>query len=162
MKLSCRLLTLNSYKAFLKNKNRSGKTLSASFSTKLLKKKFLLYSITWPLTIINCLVAFNSWDIGQYTVSQPGKPLESLAISVIPGDLIFFFFRSLFSFCMDFFYHWWLLKVKKNKWGSPSSLNSFYYFFIFWLKGLSLKTQLKIEFWPLVNGGQLVFEYTPG
>ena len=54
MKISCRLLTLNSYKPFLKNKNRSGKKvwwkLSASFSTNFLKKKILLYSITWPLT----------------------------------------------------------------------------------------------------------------
>ena len=70
MKLSCRLLTINSSKIFLKNKSRSGKTLSASFFAKFLKKQILLYSITWPLTIFNCLVAFNSWDIGQYTVSQ--------------------------------------------------------------------------------------------
>ena len=70
MKLSCRLLTINSSKIFLKNKSRSGKTLSASFFAKFLKKQILLYSITWPLTIFNCLVAFNSWDIGQYTVLQ--------------------------------------------------------------------------------------------
>ena len=38
---------------------------------------------------------------------------------------------------------------------SPSSLNSFYYFFIFWFKGL---TQFMIEFWPPLNGGQLVLE----
>ena len=69
MKLSCRLLTLNSYKAFLKNKNRSGKTLFASFFTKFLKKN-LSYSITWPLTIFNCLVAFNLWDTGQYKVPR--------------------------------------------------------------------------------------------
>ena len=29
---------------------------------------------------------------------------------------------------------------------SPNSLNSFNYFFIFWFKGLSFKTQFKIEF----------------
>ena len=51
---------------------------------------------------------------------------------------------------------------KKNKQASPSSLNNFYYVFIFWLKGLSFKTQLKTEFWPLVNVSQVVFEYTPG
>ena len=34
---------------------------------------------------------------------------------------------------------------------SPSILNSFYYLFIFWFKGLSFKTYFKIEFWPLVN-----------
>ena len=49
MKLSCRLLTFNSYKAFLKNKNRSGKTLCFIFY-KMFEKKILLYSITWPLT----------------------------------------------------------------------------------------------------------------
>ena len=48
MKLSCRPLTLNSYKAFLKNKNRSGKTLCFIFY-KMFEKK-LLCSITWPLT----------------------------------------------------------------------------------------------------------------
>ena len=52
MKLSCRPLTLNSYKAFLKNKNRSGKTLCFIFYKFLGKKKeILLYSITWPLTL---------------------------------------------------------------------------------------------------------------
>ena len=71
MKLSCRLLTLNSYKTLLKNKNGSGKTLPASFSTKFLKtKKIVSYSITWLLTIFNCLVAFNSCEIGEYTVKQ--------------------------------------------------------------------------------------------
>ena len=33
-------------------------------------------------------------------------------------------------------------------------------FFIYWFKGWSLKTQFKIEFWPPVNGGQLVLEQT--
>ena len=74
---------------------------------------------------------------------------------------------------------WWLLKVQK--WMSrlsPSSRNCFYCFFIFWFKGLSLKTQIKIwvltsgkrrsrvwtpgkrrsEFWRPVNGDQLVLE----
>ena len=39
---------------------------------------------------------------------------------------------------------------------SPCNLNSFYYFFIFWFKGLSFKTQFRIEFWPPLNGDQLV------
>ena len=47
MKLSCRPFTLNSYTTFLKNKNRSGKTLCFIFY-KIFEK--LLYSITWPLT----------------------------------------------------------------------------------------------------------------
>ena len=50
MKPSCRPLTLNSHKAFLKNKNRSGKTLSVIFY-KIFEKKVLLYSITWRLTL---------------------------------------------------------------------------------------------------------------
>ena len=49
MKLSYRPFTFNLYKAFLKNKNRSGKTLCFIFY-KLLKNIFMLYSITWPLT----------------------------------------------------------------------------------------------------------------
>ena len=60
-----------------------------------------------------------------------------------------------FSFCKESLLRWWLRKVKRL---SLSSLNSFNYFFIFWFKGLSLKTQLKTETWPLVNGGQLVLE----
>ena len=83
-----------------------------------------------------------------------------------------------FSFCIDL-HRWWLLKVQK--WMSrlsPSSRNCFYCFFIFWFKGLSLKTQIKIwvltsgkrrsrvwtpgkrrsEFWRPVNGDQLVLE----
>ena len=140
MKLSCRILTLNSYiyKAFLKNKNRSSKILSASFSTKFLKKK-LLYSVTWPLTIYVWLPLIH--EILSNIQCHKGMPLESLAISVIPGfqivyhalfsDLTFFFFMSFYSFCTDFLNHWWLLKVKKNKQVSPSSLNNFYCFFIF-------------------------------
>ena len=42
-------VTLNSYKAFLKNKNRSSKSLCFIFY-KFFEKKYLLYSITWPLT----------------------------------------------------------------------------------------------------------------
>ena len=61
-----------------------------------------------------------------------------------------------FSFCLDFFHHWWVLKVKKRLF--PNSLNSFYYFFIIWFEGLSFKIQFKVEFWPLVNRGQLVLE----
>ena len=39
---------------------------------------------------------------------------------------------------------------------SPSSLNSFYYFFIFWFKELRFETQVKIAFWPLVNGENMI------
>ena len=50
------------------------------------------------------------------------------------------------------------LKVKKRIKKTPWSWNSFYYFFIFCFKGLSFKTKSKIEFWPPVNGDQLVLE----
>ena len=70
MKLSCRPLTLNSYKAFLKSKSRSGKNLSAAFSTKYLKKKICYI---YYLTIFHCLVVFNLWDIGQHTVASRPK-----------------------------------------------------------------------------------------
>ena len=62
-------------------------------------------------------------------------------------------------FCTDVLHRWWLLKEKQEQIRlSPCSLNSFYYFFIFRFKGLSFKAQFKIEFWPPVNGGQLVLE----
>ena len=69
----------------------------------------------------------------------------------------FVLWTVIFLFFTGFLLCWWLLKVKKES-VSPNSLNSFNYFFIFWFKGLSFKTQFKIEFWPPVNGGPLVFE----
>ena len=70
MKLSCWPLVRNSYKAFKKNKNKSEKSLSASFSTTFLKKNISLV-IFYYLTKFHCLVAFNWRDIGQYRVSHP-------------------------------------------------------------------------------------------
>ena len=62
-------------------------------------------------------------------------------------------------FYTDFLHRSWLLKVKNKQIRfSPRRLNSFYYFFIFWFRRLSFKTQFKIEFWPPVNAGQLVLE----
>ena len=129
MKLSCRLLTLNSYKAFLKNKNRSDKTLSAPFSTKLLKTKKFCYILLpdfWPYLTV-CLPLIHA-ILGNIQFSK-GRPLESLVISVIPGFQVvypciirwpnLFPFRSLFSFCIDFLHHWWLLKVKTEQIGLP-------------------------------------------
>ena len=42
LKLNCRPLNFTSYKTFLKNKNRSGTSLSASFSALFLKKSISL------------------------------------------------------------------------------------------------------------------------
>ena len=53
------------YKAFLKNKKRSGTSLPTSFSTWFLKKNISVVIFSY-LTKFQCLVAFNSWDIGQY------------------------------------------------------------------------------------------------
>ena len=47
---NCRQLTLNSHKAFLKNKSRSGKTLCIIFY-KIFEKKIQLSSNTWTLTL---------------------------------------------------------------------------------------------------------------
>ena len=57
LKLGCRALAFTSYKAFLKSKEASGTSLSASFSAKLLKKKIYLlsYSINWPISLSGCL-----------------------------------------------------------------------------------------------------------
>ena len=51
-----------------------------------------------------------------------------------------------FSFCKAFLHWSWRLKVRKNKSLSKQSKQSLLLFFIFWLIGLSFKTQLKTEF----------------
>ena len=62
--LSCRPLAFTSYKAFLKNKKRSGTSLPTSFSAWFFKKNISV--IFYYLTKFQCLVAFTSWDIKQY------------------------------------------------------------------------------------------------
>ena len=75
------------------------------------------------------------------------------------NDLIIFSFLDLFFFLHRHFISFMTPKSKKEQIRLfPSSLNSFYYFFTFWFKGLSFKTQFKIKFWPPVNGGQSVLE----
>ena len=61
-KLNCRPLAFTSYKAFLKNKKRSGTSLPASFSAWFLKK-YISVVILYYLTKFHCLVVFTSWDI---------------------------------------------------------------------------------------------------
>ena len=65
LKLSWRPLAFTSYKAFLKNRKRSGISLRTSFSAWFLKKNLSLV-IFYELTKFYCLVAFTSWDLGQY------------------------------------------------------------------------------------------------
>ena len=65
LKLSCRPLAFTSNKAFLKRKRRSGTSLPASFSAWFFKENISLV-IFFYLTKFQCLVAFTSWDIGQY------------------------------------------------------------------------------------------------
>ena len=64
LKLSCRPLTFTSYKAFWKNKKRSGTSFPASFSESFFFQKNSL--AMFYLTKFHCLVGFTSWDIGQY------------------------------------------------------------------------------------------------
>ena len=52
-------------------------------------------------------------------------------------------------------------KKKRINKALSKSYKQFLILFTFWFKGLSFKTQIKIEFSPPVNGGQLVLEYTP-
>ena len=54
-----------SYKVCLKNKKRSGTSFPASFSAWFLKKNIYVV-IFYYLTKLQCLVAFTSWDTGQY------------------------------------------------------------------------------------------------
>ena len=65
LKLSCKLLAFIAYKAFLKNKKRSGTSFTASFSAYFLKKNNSLVMFHY-LIKFHYLVAFTSWDIGQY------------------------------------------------------------------------------------------------
>ena len=65
LKLSCRPFAFTSYKAILKNKKRSETSLPVSFSTWFLKKN-ISDAIFYYLTKFQCLVAFTSWDFGQY------------------------------------------------------------------------------------------------
>ena len=63
-----------------------------------------------------------------------------------------------FSFCMDFLHSSWLLNVEKRI-NKALSMQSEQFLLLFSFFGWSsFKTQVKIEFWPLVNGGQLVVE----
>ena len=52
-----------------KNKKRSGTSFPGSFSTWFLKKN-ISFVILYYLTKFHCLVAFTSWDIGQYVYSN--------------------------------------------------------------------------------------------
>ena len=65
LKLNCWPFAFTSYMAFSKNKKRSCTSLSASFSAWFLKKNTFVV-IFYYLTKFECLVAFTSWDIGQY------------------------------------------------------------------------------------------------
>ena len=66
LKRSCRTLAFTSYKAFSKNKKRSGTNLPVSFSAQFLKKNISQEVVFYKQTKFRCLVAFTSWDIGQY------------------------------------------------------------------------------------------------
>ena len=65
-----------------------------------------------------------------------------------------------FSFCIDL-HRWWLLKVQKWIIKALSKQSKLFLLFIFWFKGLSLKTQIKIEFWRPVNGRSVSTRINP-
>ena len=65
LKLSCRGFTFTSYKAFSKNKKRSWTSLPALFSAWFMTK-YISLVIFYYLTKCYCLVAFTTWDVGQY------------------------------------------------------------------------------------------------
>ena len=65
LKLSCSLFAFTSYKAFLKNKKRSGTIINASFPAWNLKKNISVVIFCY-LIKLQYLVAFTSLDIGQY------------------------------------------------------------------------------------------------
>ena len=65
LKLRFRSLGFASYKVFLRNKRRSKTSLPSSFFAWFLKKNMSLVTF-YKLTKFHCLIAFTSWDIGQY------------------------------------------------------------------------------------------------
>ena len=65
LKLSCSLFAFTSYKAFLKNKKRSGTIINAWFSAWYLKKNISVVIFCY-LIKLPYLVAFTSLGIGQY------------------------------------------------------------------------------------------------
>ena len=74
-----------SYKAYLKNKRRSGTSLSASFCAWFLAKNFiLLYSVNWPNFIAWLLllheILYNIWIV---IVCSPGCDVINIEINLI-------------------------------------------------------------------------------
>ena len=65
LNLACSPLAFTSNKAFLKSKRRCETSLPASFSAWFSKKNIFLV-LFYQLTKFHYLVAFISWDIGQY------------------------------------------------------------------------------------------------
>ena len=66
LKRSCRPFAFTSFKAFLKNKKRSGTSLPALFSAWFLKKNISPILLTDQISLSGCLWL---WDIGQYIVN---------------------------------------------------------------------------------------------
>ena len=65
LKLSSKPFAFTSYKAFSKNKKRSGTGIPASFSAWFSMKNISIVRL-YELTKFDFLVTFNSWDIEQY------------------------------------------------------------------------------------------------
>ena len=65
LKPSSRPLAFTTYEAFLKNKKRSGTSMTASFSAWLLKKKHFSYCILLPdqISLSSCLHLVRYWAI---------------------------------------------------------------------------------------------------
>ena len=92
LKLNCWRLAFTLHKTFLKDKKRSGTSLPTTFQHNFWRKKFiLLYSIK-----VYFLVAFISWDIGQYVYCN--YLLNMCDVTNVKISLIFLI-KPLF-FCM--------------------------------------------------------------
>ena len=70
---------------------------------------FLLTSIFYKRLSLTAI----DWGLGA-AVGHSSPLVFKKPFHTSLDDLIFSFFRSLFSFCTDPLYHWWLLKVKKE------------------------------------------------
>ena len=79
LKLSCRPLAITSYKAYLKNKKKSGTSLPVSFSARFLKKNifFSISYLTYQIYLSGCLYFLRYWPRCVFVYELIGSGFES-------------------------------------------------------------------------------------
>ena len=124
MKPSCRPVAMAWYKAFLKNKKRSGTSLPASFSAWFLKENISLVTF-YQQTKFHFFVAFNSWDIKACVrcflsnfFSPPNDSPYKTVKSFLFHQKSSFCSRDIQNFCSFFPFHTFQIQKDKRKWNN--------------------------------------------